>query len=167
MTAKRTRRWLNRFGGVALVWALLALVTGWLGMRPDFLALIAVAIAASAVIWFLIDTADVLSLAVFLDEKASRRRPIAHGRLGLLRRLSEDAARRTEQGNAPPGAISFQQALRTIADRAITARLGRVPTDDERAARLGPDLAAYLSATDPPVLKLKQQSSFIQRIEAL
>lgn len=159
--------WVRRTVSVLVVWATLSLVTIWLQMRPDLPALGAVAFAVAAIAWFVADSSDLIAGTTFQEEQLTRRRPIQHGRLGMLRRLSEDAGRRTKAGGAPPGALSFQEVLRTITERRVAARLGHDPSEDEVRQIAGPELASYLMNPAPPALRTDAQHRLIDRIEAL
>lgn len=161
------RVWMSRLFTLLVIWTVLYAVAWWLRMGPNPLAIGAVATAVGAICWFVSDSTELLYTPGFADPTQTRRRPVAHGRLALLRRLSEDAARRSKSGRTPPGAVSFQHVLRELAERKIAARIGHPPSPAELADLTDPRLTAYLSDPNPPVLNPTRQNELIDRIEAL
>jgi hypothetical protein len=162
------RPWRRRVAAIVIVWAVIALFTGLIGLRPDVPRLAVVLVASGALIWFAVDHLASQQLVVWplMDTQLSAgNRGNDYQVMGLAARLEGANAR-------PEGRPELVHHLHTRLSEIIRERLfakhGIVIEEEPKWAEgvMPPELWDFLVTLPPPDLyRPDRLDQILRRIE--
>ena len=162
------RPWRRRVGAIVVLWVILALFTGLIGLRPDVPRLAAILVASGALAWFAVDhlaSQQVVVWPLTDTELSAGNRGNDYHVVGLATRLEGANAR-------PEGRAELVHQLHTRLSEIIRERLfakhGIVIEEEPRWAEgvMPPELWDFLVTIPPPDLyRPDRLDQILRRIE--